>query len=59
MVMSCARIVPVVAWAWKVEARLPAARVRLNAIAAQTRQALLAQTGPTAGARALRASGRR
>jgi hypothetical protein len=42
-VMSCARMVPVVARAWKVEASVPAARVRLNAIAAQTSQALLAQ----------------
>ena len=45
-VMSCARIVPVVALAWKVEARVPAARVRLKAIVAQTSQALLAQKCP-------------
>ena len=44
--MSCARIVPVVALAWKVEARVPAARVRLKAIVAQTSQALLAQKCP-------------
>jgi len=41
--MSWARIVPVVALAWNAEAKVPAARVRLNAIAAQTSQALLAQ----------------
>ena len=40
--MSWARIVPVVALVWKVEARVPAARVRLNAMA-QTSQALLAR----------------
>ena len=39
-------MVPVVALAWKAEARAPAARVRLNAIAAQTSQALLAQNFP-------------
>ncbi len=39
--MSRARIVPVVVLAWKAEARVLAARVRLNAIAAQTSQALL------------------
>ena len=44
--MSCARIVPVVAFAWHVEARTPAVRVRLKAIAAQTSQALLAQNFP-------------
>jgi hypothetical protein len=44
--MSWARMVPVVARAWKMEARVPAARVRLNAIAAQTSQALLAQNLP-------------
>ena len=44
--MSQARIVPVVAFAWKTEARVPAARVRLRAIAAQTSQALLAQNLP-------------
>ena len=46
MLMSCARIVPVVALAWNVEARTPAVLVRLNAIAAQTSQALLAQNFP-------------
>jgi len=45
-VMSWARIVPLVALAWKVEARVPAARVRLNAMLAQTSQALLAQKCP-------------
>jgi len=45
-VMSWARIVPVVARAWKVGARAPAVRVRLKAIAAQTSQALLAQNFP-------------
>jgi hypothetical protein len=53
--MSWARMVPVVARASKAEARVPAARVRLKAIAAQTSQALLAQNlrrlldGVTAG----------
>ena len=41
-----ARMVPVVALAWKAEARVPAARVRLNAMAAQTSQALLAANDP-------------
>ena len=45
-VMSWAWIVPVIALAWKVEASVPAARVRLNAIVAQTSQALLAQKRP-------------
>src|SRR4051794_1200531 len=40
--ISCARMVPVVALAWKTEARQPEALVRLNAIAAQTSQALFA-----------------
>ena len=44
--MGCARIVPVVALACTLEARAPAARVRLNAIAVQTSQALLAQKCP-------------
>ncbi len=44
--MSCARIVPVVALACKAEASAPAARMRLNAIDAQTSQALLAQKRP-------------
>src|SRR5256885_1066241 len=38
MLISCARLVPVVARAWKVEASTPAARARLNAIAASTSQ---------------------
>ena len=41
MVISCARIVPLVALAWKPEARVPAVRVRLKAIVAQTSQELL------------------
>ena len=44
--MSWDRMVPVVALAWKVEARVPAVRVRLNAMVAQTSQALLAQKCP-------------
>jgi hypothetical protein len=40
--MSCVRIVPVVALAWKADAGGPAVRVRLNALAARTSQALLA-----------------
>ena len=44
--ISCARMVPVVALAWNAEARVPAARVRLNAIAAQTSQALFAANDP-------------
>jgi hypothetical protein len=39
-------MVPVVTRAWKGEATVPAARVRLNAIVAQTRQALLAANDP-------------
>ncbi len=58
-VMSWARIVPVVALAWKAEARVPAARVRLNAIVAQTSQALLAQKSRTAGAPAGRSDYKR
>ncbi len=45
-VISCARMVPVVALAWKAEARTPAVRVRLKAIAAQTAQALFAANDP-------------
>ena len=41
-VMSWARIVAVVAFAWNFEARVPVARVRLNAIAARTVRALFA-----------------
>jgi len=37
----------VVALAWKAEARQPAARVRLNAIAASTSQALFAANEPS------------
>jgi hypothetical protein len=44
--ISCRRMVLVVAFAWIVEARAPAARVRLNAIAAQTSQAALALNRP-------------
>jgi hypothetical protein len=51
--MSCARIVPVVALAWNADARTPALRVRLKAIAAQTSQALLAQNFPADGRGAL------
>ena len=39
-------MVAVVALAWKAEASVPAARVRLNAIVAQISQALLAQKCP-------------
>ncbi len=45
-VISWARIVPVVALAWKADARTPALRVRLNAIEAQTTQALFAANDP-------------
>jgi len=45
-VMSWARMVLVVARAWKLEARAPAVRVRLKAMAAQTSHALLAQNCP-------------
>jgi hypothetical protein len=44
--MSWARIVAVVALAWNLEARVPAALVRLNAIAARTVQALFAANDP-------------
>src|SRR5674476_1185386 len=40
--MSWARMVAVVARAWNLEARVPAARVRLNAMAASTSHAALA-----------------
>ncbi|SDY74837.1 hypothetical protein SAMN05661080_04482 [Modestobacter sp. DSM 44400] len=39
-------MVAVVAFAWKAEASVPAARVRLNAIAARTSQAELAANFP-------------
>lgn len=45
-VISWARMVPVVAFAWKVDARRLAARVRLSAIAAQTSHAPLAANDP-------------
>ena len=40
--INCRRMVAVVALAWKTDAMVPAARVRLNANAANTSQALLA-----------------
>src|SRR5664280_1745645 len=45
-VISCRRMVAVVALAWKTEAMVPAARVRLNAIAAMTSQAALDANWP-------------
>jgi len=44
--VSCRRMVAVVALAWKTEAMVPAVRVRLNAIAASTSQALFAANEP-------------
>ena len=44
--MSWARIVPAVSLAWNVDARQPAARVRLNAIAARISQAPFAENDP-------------
>ena len=44
--MSWSRIVPVVALAWKADASVPATRVRLKAIVAQTAQAEFAQKCP-------------
>ena len=44
--ISCLRIVAVVALAWKTDAMAPVARVRLNAIAANTSQAELAEEDP-------------
>jgi hypothetical protein len=44
--ISCPRIVPVVAVAWNTDARTPALRVTLKAIAAQTTQALFAANDP-------------
>jgi hypothetical protein len=44
--ISCLRMVAVVALAWKLETRAPAARVRLNAVAARTSQAELAAKLP-------------
>src|SRR4051794_22610134 len=46
MAMSWVRMVPVVALAWNPEASVPAARVRLNAIAARTSQAEFAANDP-------------
>lgn len=46
MLTSCRRMVAVVARAWNGEASAPAARVRLNAIAASTSQAPLALNRP-------------
>src|SRR5664280_2333946 len=45
-VISCRRMVAVVALAWKTEAMVPAAWVRLNAIAAMTSQAALDANWP-------------
>src|SRR5450756_1593751 len=44
--ISCRRMVAVVALAWNTDAMVPAARVRLNAIAANTSQAPLAANWP-------------
>ena len=44
--IRCARMVAVVALAWKIEAIAPAARVRLNAIAASTSQAPFGANDP-------------
>ena len=44
--ISCLRIVAVVARAWNREASVPAARVRLNAMVASTSQAPLALNRP-------------
>jgi hypothetical protein len=46
MLINWARMVAVVALAWKVEASVPAARVRLNASAARTSQAEFAAKLP-------------
>ena len=46
MLTSWARIVPVVARAWNADARRPAVRVGLNAIAASTSHAELAWKNP-------------
>jgi hypothetical protein len=50
-------MVPVVALAWEEDARVPAARVRLNAIAAQTNQALLPANDLEVGGPSDRSSG--
>ena len=57
--MSFRRIVAVVALVRPGPVRVAAARVRLNAITASRSQAALALNTPEAGARVLRASGRR
>jgi hypothetical protein len=57
--ISCRRIVAVVALAWKTDAMAPAARVRLNAIAANTGQAPLAEKDPEADVQGGRTSGLR
>jgi hypothetical protein len=44
--INCRRMVAVVALAWKTDARPPAARVRLNAIEANTSQAPFAAEDP-------------
>ncbi len=44
--ISWVRMVAVVAFAWKTEAKDPAARVRLNAMAASTSQAPFAAKAP-------------
>jgi hypothetical protein len=49
MLISWTRIVAVVASAWNTEASAPAARVRLNAIAARASQAELAAKEPEGG----------
>ena len=58
-VMSVRRMVAVVALAKVGPVRVAAARVRLNAITAQTSQAAFAENFPTAGVRGLSVSGRR
>src|SRR4051812_34229501 len=52
--ISWVRMVAVVAFAWKTEARAPVARVRLNAIAASTSQAEFAANFRRAGGPARR-----
>jgi hypothetical protein len=47
-VISCRRIVAMVALAWKTDAMVPAARVRLNATAASTSHAPLDANWPEA-----------
>ncbi len=58
-VIDCLRMVAPVARACDGEARVPAVRVKLNAIAASTSHAALAVNFPDGGARAHRTSGRR